>query len=750
MVAALWAGVWLQIRSDFHEQLTVIEEEMSSQTMVMEAHVVRTVKDLDRAMLIIRDYIEIERLRNGGAIPWEALRLPEPEILGDAAFQISIVDENGFIQGSNIPLRQIVVRNISDRQHFRTHEQIRADSLFISPPILRISSGRWSIQLTRPLVAPSKGFRGIINGAIDPGQLFAIHPPIQTGGAGSLSVLGLDGIVRASTGAEPLEIGARRSDLAIFERMYRRSWSTFEGELTVDSGAKFISYRKVDGYPLVLVIAKSRKDALATYHRRRADCLLFGGIVTLIIVFGSANGWRYQRKLRQAVTTAELSEEAARSKSRELAHLAQHDVLTELANRALFQERLESAVEGLAKGHTFALLLVDVDDFKTINDTLGHAVGDALLKEIAERLRRCARDTDVVARLGGDEFAIVQHGAHLPTNADDLAQRLLDLAREPLYAEGNEIIISMSIGIALAPEHGTTASELLKAADLALYRAKSLGRNAACIFEVRLTEELQRRRSLELELHSALAQQQFQLWYQPIFSLQSGAICGFEALLRWQHPVRGLVSPADFIPIAEETGIIHEIGRWVLNEAAEQALSWPGHLSVAVNLSPCQFKERNIADLVAHTLDSTGLEGSRLELEITETALLQNSADVAAQFARLKRLGIRLAMDDFGTGYSSLSYLRRFPFDKIKIDRSFVAEIAQDEGCAAIVHAIIELAGRLGMVTTAEGIETTDQLEWLCGLGCTEAQGFVFSPPLRPDDASHLAGRVSEERQRVA
>ncbi len=417
-----------------------------------------------------------------------------------------------------------------------------------------------------------------------------------------------------------------------------------------------------------------------------------------------------------------------RATEERLAYLARHDGLTGLPNRLLFSEHLAGCLARARRGDGMALLSLDLDRFKTVNDTLGHAAGDDLLCAVTKRLRDCMRETDMVVRFGGDEFVIVQEKTHQPTEATALAQRLVDIMAVPFDIENQPVEIGVSIGIALCMDGIETGDSLLKRADLALYRAKSEGRGRFRFFEREMDEAMQTRRALELDLRRALAENQFEVFYQPL--MHTGGIAGFEALLRWRHPARGLVGPADFIPLAEEIGLIGAIGAWVLDRACADARSWPGSLKVAVNLSPVQFQTRSLAEDVTHALSASGLDPCRLELEITESVLIQDGDAALNTLHTLRALGIRIAMDDFGTGYSSLSYLRRFPFDKIKIDQSFVKGICEQDDCLTIVRAVIGLGRSLGMSVNAEGVETAEQLGLLRSEGCGEIQGYLFSKPM--------------------
>jgi diguanylate cyclase (GGDEF)-like protein len=389
------------------------------------------------------------------------------------------------------------------------------------------------------------------------------------------------------------------------------------------------------------------------------------------------------------------------------------------------------------------VLYLDLDHFKSINDTLGHGVGDELLKAVAQRLKGCIGEQDTIARLGGDEFAVVQTGIGSPSNVANLAARMRDALIQPYDLEGHQVPADVSIGISIAPDDTSDADQLLKNADMALYRSKADGRGTFRFFEPQMDERVKARRTLELDLRNAIVHGEFELYYQPLLNLERHEISACETLLRWHHPTRGMVPPVEFIPVAEETGLINQIGEWVLRQACVEAASWPPDIALAVNLSPVQFKNQNLAQLVVSALAHSGLPAQRLELEITEAVLLQNNEATLATLHRLRELGVRVAMDDFGTGYSSLSYLRSFPFDKIKIDRSFICDIADKDESGAIVQAVTSLASRLNMATTAEGVETEAQLQIVERLGCTEMQGYLYS---RPVPAAKLAGLLRMDR----
>lgn len=423
-------------------------------------------------------------------------------------------------------------------------------------------------------------------------------------------------------------------------------------------------------------------------------------------------------------------------------HMAHHDTLTGLPNRILLRERLAQALkQDREQRRMTATLCLDLDNFKNINDALGHAFGDKLLRALGKRLRRQLRDEDTLARLGGDEFAIILPGLDRPDGALATAQRLIDAITTPFMLDGHSFSIGVSIGIAIAPHDHDTAEHLLGFADMALYEAKRNGRNRYECFRYELNEAARKRRVIETDLRTALHLGQLQLHYQPIVETANQQISGYEALMRWEHPSKGTIMPMDFIPIAEDTGLIHELGSRALNLACQEAATWLTDQSVAVNLSPVQFKKGGLVDTVRLALEDSGLAPHRLELEITESVLLDNSEDNIRTLRALKELGVGISLDDFGTGYSSLGYLRSFPFDRIKIDKSFVRDMGESREALSIIKAITGMSNSLLIKTTAEGVETKEQQEQLTAEGCSHFQGYLFGHPVAADDRLKFLNR---------
>ena len=484
-------------------------------------------------------------------------------------------------------------------------------------------------------------------------------------------------------------------------------------------------------------LARASSTSLSVHEHELQD----GRIVSVIRAPLSTGG----------VVATHMDVTEKRNSEKQIAFLAHHDALTSLANRVQLRDHITANLPSALAGKKFAVLSLDLDQFKGVNDTLGHSVGDALLCAVAERLRGLTAEGDLVSRTGGDEFSIVQASAEQPAkDAAVLAGRIVESLSAPFDLGDHQVVIGASVGIVIAPDDGGDTDQLLKNADMALYRAKDAGRDGFHFFEAEMDARAQARRLLELDLRKAVAAGEFELFYQPIVNLAENRISGFEALLRWNHPGRGRVSPDAFIPLAEETGLIVAIGEWVVRHACATAARWPSDLRVAVNVSPVQFRSKSLLSVVTSALATSGLAPNRLELEITETVLMHNNEATLAMLHQLRELGVRISMDDFGTGYSSLSYLRSFPFDKIKIDQSFVRDLIAKPDSIAIIRAVAGLGQSFGMATTAEGVETREQLDQMRAEGCTEVQGYFFAKPMPESDIAPLLAGFQKRAQAAA
>ncbi|MDB5504177.1 MAG: Periplasmic sensor diguanylate cyclase/phosphodiesterase [Tardiphaga sp.] len=528
---------------------------------------------------------------------------------------------------------------------------------------------------------------------------------------------------------------AGRKDLPLpdfaSERQIPRSRSTFA------KGQEWAGTLRIGDTSWPVQATPAVNGRLITHYDRSLTVLAAGIVITIFLAVYLSLASRNSRQLALA--------------NRRVLEIAQTDILTGVPNRAYFLEQLEALnSHGRGRKGTFSILMLDLDRFKNVNDSLGHAAGDALLRQVADRLRSTLRGTDVLARFGGDEFAIIQPGRNdQKAGSIDLANRISKLIAAPFLVQGHRVEIGTSIGIAMAPEHGNDEAQLLKKADLALYRSKSAGRNCLTLYDEAMCAELEARNTLESDLRDAIAMCQFEVHYQPFFDVQTGDRRGMEALVRWRHPTRGLIPPDQFIPLAEETGLIVPLGEWVLRQACDDATFWPADVRVAVNLSPVQFKQAELFDVVQSALRNSGLPPERLELELTESVLLERADENHAFMEKLKSIGISLALDDFGTGYSSLSCLTAFPFDKIKIDKSFIGSLNKRQKSSAIISSVVTLACGLDMSVTAEGVETPEQLEMLRTLGVNYAQGYLLGRPA-PIASLHEPSRSRRSRQDAA
>ncbi len=536
---------------------------------------------------------------------------------------------------------------------------------------------------------------------------------------GVVPVVSDTGRISQKPGTEFVHVAVRFLDGGFLTTVIRNSLASsarfsWTGKVGEHEGS--YALRTSDGMPVGWVAWTTDRPGHALIAQTAPFLIAAAAILSLLVL-------AMARRLYRTSSELEASEAQAQ-------HLAFHDPLTGLPNRALFANRLEHALARVRRGEEkIALLYMDLDRFKYVNDTYGHPAGDELIREVAGRLTALLRTTDTVARLGGDEFAIIQSGAEDAESVEAVCRRIQAAVAEPFDLFGHEAFVGCSIGVALAPAAGTDASELVRKADIALYRAKAEGRAGTEIFAEAMDETVQRRQAIETELRRAIDGGQLELHYQPLFAADGGTITAVEALVRWNHPEQGMLSPAAFVPIAEECGLIHALGEWVLRRACRDGTEMPD-IAIAVNVSAIQVRSAVFPALVARILGETGLEPWRLELEITESVLLDDHDRAVETIKALHALGVKVALDDFGTGYSSLTYLRLFSVDKIKIDRSFVKNLADQEGAASIVTAIIGLGRALGMQVTAEGVETRDQLDFLARTGCHEVQGYYFARPM--------------------
>jgi diguanylate cyclase (GGDEF)-like protein len=725
--------------------------------------------------------------------------------------------------------------SVADREHFAVHRDSQDDVLYVSKPVLGRSSQRWTIQLTRKVLDADGSFGGVVVLSVDCYDLSRFYETLDLQ-AGSISLVGTDGILRARGPVAADAIGKAVPEGLLQAGLMRERQGTLHATIDADGSPSTVSFRRLQNYKLIVMVALPDEQVLAHYAAMRTR-LLAGGAGATVVIFFLGAAWIEQRRrsvrfkralsltlenvsqgivmidergrvpvanrramellglpagsggradpalasrlrsigaagegiagtamLRRgdrvieahshrtsfggAVLTYTDVTDRKRDEARIL-HLAQHDGLTGLANRMLLNERIaEAARDARTHGAGFAVLTLDLDGFKAVNDGLGHASGDLLLVSVADRLRGAVRAEDTVARVGGDEFTIVLRDVAEPRWAERIAQALVDTLAKPVSIGNGLWVVGASVGMAMYPEDGSDAGTLLKNADIALYRAKEGGRNQYRRYHGNMSEMLEERRWLDRALRLGLERSEFEVHFQPQFGCDTLAVAGFEALVRWRHPERGMISPAAFIPAAEECGLIVPIGRMVLEQACAFAATWRPRCRVAVNLSPVQFRDTGLPEVLGGILRRTGLPADLLELEVTEGVLIRDEAQAHETLQALRAIGVCIALDDFGTGYSSLSYLHRFAFDKVKIDKSFVQAQQHDPRARAVLDAVFAMSSSLGLSVTAEGVETEDQLRSLRAQGCTEVQGFLLGRPMPASEVASFTKRAAEPAKR--
>lgn len=723
LILTLWLAVALQISSEHQAMRRTVYHETNNLSLVFAQSVNRTANDMDRILKYLRASYE----RNGYKADWPKL-VQEEFAANRQSVQIAVMAPDGMMITSTKMLYPKTPVDLSDREHFRVHLNATEDKLFISQPVLGRASKTWSVQFTRRLVDQAGHFAGVVVISLDPGYLTKAYADVDLGRSGGLAIIGDDGIVRAEGGSFRGLLGKQLNNADA-----ELAGKVGDGEATMRfedraDGIRVASIRDIDGFPLKLVVARSNLMHYSTWVRNRTSYLLGALGLTLAVLIAMSMSLRRRRQYESRLT-----------------QLARFDSLTLLSNRHDFHAQLAPLLANSAQSEPFAVHVIDLDRFKEINDLFGHPIGDKLLIAVGERIRETTRVSDTVARLGGDEFAVIQRHSGNVQAAAALADRLCKEIARSYDIEGNVIEIGASIGIIENGQRFAEAAELLRAADLALYAVKSNGRDGYCLFEERMNEEAKARREIEIGLRDALASDGFDVHYQPIVDVRTGAATGYEALLRWQHPVRGNVPPGEFIPIAEQTGLIVDIGCWILRRACREIASRSDDLSVSVNMSAIEFRTSDVPATVRRVLDETGLAPARLKIEITESLLLNHGEATISQIKALRDMGVQVGIDDFGTGYSSLTYLQNYPVDCIKIDRSFVNNLGTGKNATAIIKAIVALASGMGMATVAEGVETKEQYDELTALGCDEVQGYLLS---RPKPANDILPPLKEQRDK--
>ena len=847
IISMIWIGIIAKYSEDYQSDQREAERTNHNFAMIFEENVLRSIGEIDKALLYLRGNIE---QRKGTTDLGTIVRTTD--VLSEIIVQVAIIDENGILRASNVGPQPTWPADLSDREHYKVHVNNPADELFISKPVVGRVSKKWSVQFSRRISNPDGSFDGVVVASLNPEHLTEFYDKIDFGPSASISLIGADGVVRSSGGTgNGFVLGQNLDGSKIFAQMRLGANATFQ-DTDASGELHLVTIRKVHGQPLWLSVSTNESEIHRVSWSTFEINVAAGTALTLILLAAMEQLLRTEaaakQKAEQLQSTLEnmsqgimlvtkdqeipvingrcgelldlpaefvkqppsygrliehqtqsgnlaecadggrplaidvvpttpgeltVSECAMRNGTvleirsgrladggfvqtftditkrweaeAHVARLASEDPLTGLPNRRVFRAALDRVNQDQARSTTddvrcpeFAILFLDVDRFKVINDTLGHRVGDLLLRDVANRLKSSLPPDAELARLGGDEFAIMIPWLGSGLEVEMLASRLVQAVDQPYEIDGCQIRTSISIGIAIGPADGPTPDDLLIAADLALYAVKASGRGSYKFYHSSMSKEFNERRQTEIDLREAIERNQLQLHYQPIVDLRRNAITGFEALVRWEHPTKGIVPPINFIPVAEDSGLIIPLGEWVLAEACRRAAEWPDNLRIAVNLSPVQFSDPNLLSMVEGVLAQTGLAPGRLELEITERIFMDSDEATLTTLRRLKHLGIRISMDDFGTGYSSLSYLRSFPFDKIKVDRVFVSDLGFDTEHIVIVQAVVSIANALGMIATAEGVETEEQRTVLAGLGCDEAQGYLFGGPVPGDKLSEV------------
>ncbi len=661
-----------------------------------------TATEFDRTLKQLRELNDA-----GGVMADWPLLLNRKFIFNDQIVQVAVINRDGFMISSSAMLHPSTLVDLGDREHFRVHANAgNIDQLFISKPILGRASGRASIQFTRPLFNQGL-FSGVLVVSLDPNSLLISHEGVGLDsnlGRLGIVVVGDDQIARAASGAYSGCEGSRVLD--------NGTPLDADCKARLPSGSMVSVFKNVDGFPLHVIVTKNTCTETAGLEEDRQARMRLAVFLTIlsiaIIVISDSSGRFYERRI---------------------IGLAHRDVLTKLVNRRRFLELLQAACTRGKAARTFAIHLVDLDGFKAVNDICGHPIGDKLLQAVARRLRIKARSGDVVARLGGDEFAIIQFETGWE-QAAQFASRICDALSQPFEIDDRSLCIAGSVGIALSPGDSSDANELLRLADLALYEAKSGACGRYVHFDVKLDDRVRKKRSMIENIKRALTNNEFELYFQPIYALATNVVTKYEVLVRWRHPTEGLIAPSDFIPIAEESGMIVELGDWILEQACRSISFVPQSEGLSVNCSPIQLKRPSFASNLESCLERYNISPDRLNLEITESTLIGEDQATLQNIATIRALGVQLSMDDFGTGYSSLCYLLRLPVSSIKIDRAFISMLeASRSANIVILGAIVQMAHALNMEVIAEGIENSDQIDILRGLGCDAGQGYLLGRP---------------------
>jgi diguanylate cyclase (GGDEF)-like protein len=755
VLATVWLTTITQISHDQRQTETVASQQASDIARAVDARLAERIARIDQALLFIRKELH----GNPDAAPSQLAKVANG--MNDVGLmQIALLDDKGRLVGTTLfpPNEQEPGSQDAFRWHRAWASTDGDDRLRIGKPILDRSSGEWSLHFSRSLLGQDGRFLGAVTIAINPFAFSRLAKDLPIGKKGVVTVVGMDRIIRMIHTAANDEIRRERigrelpADRAQFD-VTRPDADVMRMTSSIDGRPFVAAYRRAATQPLVSMVLLSEEELYAQLTERASFLLAAASLVSVIILLFAAG--LIGLSLRQHRTSAALAAAnrllrenervlEARVADRTMAledavrhahDLADRDPLTSLPNRAAFIERASRVFSSaVADASSLMILFLDIDRFKVINDTLGHSAGDQLLVAVAQRLKAAVRPTDMVARLGGDEFVVLADGVSSVTDAAQLAERIKIALGAPLVLNERALTTGVSIGIARHPDDGRDASSLLKHADMAMYAAKAAGRNTMRMFTSDMSQAADRRLDLELALRRAIERSEFSLVYQPKLELSTGRLCGVEALVRWNHPERGLIPPGDFIPLAEETGLIEPLGQWVLEEACRVLASWDsgtfGPLTIAVNVAAAQVNRGDLAAVAEGLVRQYHIDPGSLEIEVTETAVIADHGRAQATLNRLRSLGIAVALDDFGTGYSSLIYLRRLDIDTVKIDQSFVQHARDGSRDGDIVRMIVEAARTLKLSVVAEGVETAKQAAFLQGLGCDMIQGYLVARPM--------------------
>ncbi|MBG1248258.1 EAL domain-containing protein [Burkholderia pseudomallei] len=722
-LALLWVAIIARLSVEKDSAFRDAGASAAILSTALEQHTVKAIHQVDQITRFVKYEFEKSPTRFNLASTVEKGVVPS-----DTLIQVSILDARGRLVANTAEAHPKPI-DLSDREHFKVHMQRNDDDLYISKPVFGRVSRHWTLQMTRRLNHPDGSFAGVVVVSEDPAYFTNdFYNNATLGKDGVIAVISDTGAVLARSTGSTQKTPGTFSASGVYPVSERASGTYVD---PIDGIVRIVSYRHLDGYPLGVMVGLSQAEEFADYHHTRNVYLLMTGFITLAMLafFGVATGLIGKLLGRE----------------REMTQLAEFDLLTGLANRYATLRSLRNDVALPSNLSRLAILFIDLDNFKTVNDTLGHNAGDIVLQMTAARLSDAVANEGALARIGGDEFVVVVKGENVERRAERLAEAIVRMFAEPFDVRGSSFVLHASIGIALHSVENESEIDLLKKADLAMYSAKDAGKNCYQFYAPHLSHRADHLMRWEQQLRVALSDGQLFLAYQPKIDLTYRCVTGFEALVRWDHPEHGVISANEFISIAESTGLIVPIGDFVIRTACEQLARWrnEGHdkLTLAVNISPVQFWRGDLIDTISRALAETGIEARRLELEITETAMMEYPELVSEKIVALKRLGIRVALDDFGTGYSSLSYLHRFAVDTLKVDRSFIQAIPADRSVCVMVSSIVHLARSLGLTVVVEGTETEEQIAWLAALGRIEAQGFLFSRPVPSDGIAALLAR---------